>query len=161
MRLLITTTLLFFLVSCGTTHVGKTITPEAKLKVGESRIADVVEIAGTPFTATRLEQGISLTYYMGDQNYNAATYVPIINMVAGRSRFKIKHMVTTFDSEGLLVDLKSEEGEREVHMARMNYGDREADKLAVFSVFQKFDLKFNLDEWKSQKNMSRFWGNGT
>ena len=120
-RLLASAFCLLLLTGCVSS--GTKVTPEqvAQFEQGKTTLAEVVAKLGPPNSTTTLGNGQTILVYVHiSSSANAATYVPVVGLLAGGATGTSNTATFTFDSRGILVSSSSSQSNTAVNTGLLN-----------------------------------------
>lgn len=76
----------------------------ADFKPGVTTEAAVIQRLGQPNSTSTMSDGTRIdTYSSSRTQFNAATYIPFVNLVAGGAKYQASVTMFTFDKNGILL----------------------------------------------------------
>ena len=76
----------------------------ADFKAGVTTEAAVIQRLGQPNSTSTMSDGTKIdTYSSSRTQFNAATYIPFVNLVAGGAKYQASVTMFTFDKNGILL----------------------------------------------------------
>lgn len=116
------------LAGCAAGGVKVTDAQVSSLQVGISTEADTVARFGKPTSRTRTADGtVRLQYVYSEVQMRAASFIPIVGLLAGGTDIKTNMVLLTFGPDGKLKDTMSSSGEHGTGMGvsagKINPGD--------------------------------------
>ena len=111
----------FVLAGCASS--GTKVTPEqtAQFERGKTTLAEVVARLGPPNSTTMLGNGQTIIVYVYvSSSANAASFVPVVGLLAGGATGTSNTATFTFDNRGVLVSSGSSQSMTEVNTGLLN-----------------------------------------
>ena len=103
MRALLATAIAALLVGCHSTGVEVDEAKLAQFEKGKTTYQEVVQALGPPTQSVLAEDGTRRIFYNHTStNSNAASYVPIVGSVFGRTEIQSSNVAFKFDRNGVL-----------------------------------------------------------
>ena len=94
------------LVGCASTGVKVSDEKLDSFKKGESTVSQVLAALGQPTTTMKMGDGtVMLQYAYSEASVRAASFIPVVGLVAGGSDIHVSTAVLRFDAEGKLIDV--------------------------------------------------------
>jgi outer membrane protein assembly factor BamE (lipoprotein component of BamABCDE complex) len=107
----------------GCVSSGTKVTPEqvAQFQQGKTTLSEVVATLGAPNSTTNLGNGQTILVYVHiSSQANAATYVPVVGLLAGGATGTSNTATFTFDSRGILISSGSSQSNTAVNTGLLN-----------------------------------------
>jgi len=156
-----------FLIGCQTTQLGSIhlsdIGRYTSLKKGESTKKDVFISFGQPCDVIENEGGGSQwRYYKIDVSMSGATFVPIVNLVAGGSNSQLQISTFTFDKGAYYVNVETSDRQDYTNqwagMAKAaSLADSDSRSARVESEMNSLNLPFDSKFAKQMADLQVFW----
>jgi outer membrane protein assembly factor BamE (lipoprotein component of BamABCDE complex) len=115
--------MLCVLALSGCVSSGTKVTPEqvAQFEQGKTTLAEVVTKLGPPNSTTTLGNGQTILVYVHiSSSANAATFVPVVGLLAGGATGTSNSATFTFDNKGILMSSGSSESKTAVSTGLLN-----------------------------------------
>jgi len=96
------------LLGCAASGVKVTDAQLAQLRPKQTTLADAERALGQPTTRMRMGDGTTMLHYVyAEASVRAASFIPVVGMVAGGTDVRSNSVMLRFDQAGLLVDVTS------------------------------------------------------